>query len=218
MPPVGYGPVMAHPPRDTTEGLLAWLRDRGDCELEPGLTLDELTRAQRVLRLTMPPRWRAVLLRAHPVARTGSGARYPNWRSPDQPPTRDLVEAPERGVLFDVAENGFWWHGWGAAPADPDERLSLAEARLAEVPRLTPLVGHWYVGDSDDSPVFSIVQADLFVPALSLADLLDGRGQADVTESGYPIGTVPFWSELHAYSQLGHHAEQRFKQLGTGGL
>jgi hypothetical protein len=98
------------------------------------------------------------------------------------------------------------------------ERLAAARRRLAEVPRLTPLWGHTYVGPGDASPVFSIVQADLYVPALSLADLPAGRGQDAVPAERWPIGSVPFWSELHAYAQLGHLPALPFGALAEGGL
>ncbi|MBV9315565.1 MAG: hypothetical protein JO100_17950 [Pseudonocardia sp.] len=205
--------------RDITEGLLEWLRRRNDCQLDPGLTQDELDHAQRVLGLTVPPQWRAVLRQAHPVMKRGAGVRYPDWRSPEDPATRALVAAPVEGVLFDVAENGFWWYGWGPVPDTAERRLELARDRLAALPRLTPLMGHCYVADSDDSPVFSIVQGDLYVPALTLADLPAGRGQDGISEDEYPIGSVPFWSELHAYSQLGHseRGQARFGMLARGG-
>jgi hypothetical protein len=64
--------------------------------------------------------------------------------------------------------------------------------------------------------VFSIVQADLYVPAMTLPDLITGRSQDSVDSMEYPIGDVPFWSELHAYSQLGHMSA--FGELADGGL
>jgi hypothetical protein len=101
-------------------------------------------------------------------------------------------------------------------------------------------VDHLYVGADDDSPVFSIVQGDLHIPALSLAELAELAGtsgaggellgaaaDADAAEAvvgqdavpaeDYPIGAVPFWSELHAYSQFGHD-DERFAGLARGGL
>ncbi|MCI2423244.1 hypothetical protein MOQ72_38075 [Saccharopolyspora sp. K220] len=206
------------PVRNVVAELLDWLRELPDCVLGPGLSAAELDRAEGAVGVTIPPLWRAVLARACPVARAGSGAHYPDWRLIDEPAVRALVDAPVRGLLFDVEHNDFWWHAWGAAPEPMAERLSLARRRLAEVPRLTPLRHHWYVGPEDDSPVFSIVQADLYVPALSLADLPTGRSQRAVPTRQWPIGSVPFWSELHAYAQLGHHPELGFAQLGRGGL
>jgi hypothetical protein len=213
---VGYRPVVAGE-QDVTEGLLSWLRRRGDCDLRPGLTTAELEHAEEVLRLTVPPLWRSVLTRALPLSPAGSLARYPDWRAPAAAGTRERVEAPVEGVLFDVIENGFWWHAWGPTPEDADAREALARRRLAAAPRLVPLFGHLYVAPDDESPVFSVSQANLFVPALSLADLPSGRGQGEVPESDWPIGSVPFWSELHAYSQLGHDECAGFGRLARGG-
>lgn len=202
---------------DVVAELLDWLGTRTDCELAPGLDEAELDRAEQVFGISMPPLWRAVLARGHPVPRLDTRRAYPDWRLGDELATRALVRRPMDGVLFDVEQNGFWWHDWGPAPESVNERLALARRQLARVPRLTPLMGHWYVGSEDDSPVFSIVQTDLYVPASTLADLPAGRGQAGVPPEEYPIGTVPFWSELHAYSALGHHADLPFARLAEGG-
>jgi hypothetical protein len=209
---------MASPLSDVTR-LVGWLRTpNADCELTPGLGSDELDAAERAFGITMPPLWRAVLSRVCPVSRAGGGRRYPDWRRGDDPAVREMVDAPVGGLLFDVEHNGFWWRAWGPAPAAMPERLAAARRRLAEVPRLTPLWGHTYVGPGDASPVFSIVQADLYVPALSLADLPAGRGQDAVPAERWPIGSVPFWSELHAYAQLGHLPALPFGALAEGGL
>lgn len=215
---VGYRPDMARTDPELVAELVEWLREQPNGTLTPGLTEAELVRAERAYGLSMPPLWRAVLGRTCPISRPGGPTAYPDWRREDDPGTRELVERPVRGLLFDVEENGFWWHGWGGAPKRAAQRVALARRRLAEVPRLTPLVGHLYVGPDDESPVFSIVQADLYVRALSLADLRAGRDQRAVPAERYPIGSVPFWSELHAYSQLGHDEGSPFAELATGGL
>lgn len=198
--------------------LVSWLGGRPDCRLEPGLSEAELDTAESIFGLHMPPLWRAVLTRAYPRPAEETTRTYPDWRLGDPEGTRALVEAPVRGLLFDVEHNGFWWRAWGDRPDSVADRVGLARARLAQAPVLTPLGGHAYVGPSDDSPVFSIVQADLFIPARSLADLPGGTGQRDVPEDEWPIGSVPFWSELHAYAQLGHHRDSRFAGLASGGL
>ena len=177
--------------------------------------------------LTFSPLWQSVLMLVHPAPRyvapqpwhrgANSGARYPDWRLRDPEATRRLIDAPVAGLLFDVEENDFWWNAWGPPPATNAQRLQVASRELANVPRLTPLWGHWYIADSDDSPVFSIVQADLYIPAVTLAGLPTGQSQDSVPAHEYPIGAVPFWSDLHAYSQLGHE-HGPFGSLGTGGL
>jgi hypothetical protein len=197
----------------TAEKLVRWLERAGDCELEAGLTTAEIARAERLFGLEMPPLWRRVLGLAHPVSlpkppRNADGvlnwAEYPDWRLRDEAGTARLVGRPVDGVLFDVEHNGFWWPAWGTAPADRLGRLAVARQRLAEVPTLTPLRVNWYVGSTDDSPVFSIHQTDLYGPALSLADILTGRTQDAVPADRWPLGRVPFWSELLTWSQIGH--------------
>lgn len=64
--------------------------------------------------------------------------------------------------------------------------------------------------------MYSIVQADLYVPYPTISDLPTGRNQDAVPLVDWPIGNVPFWSDLHAYSQLGHQGP--FADLRSGGL
>jgi hypothetical protein len=97
-----------------------------------------------------------------------------------------------------------------------EARLARASEELARVPSLTPLWSHLYTHESDGAPVFSIVQADLYVPYLSVADLLTGRSEDPLGVEEYPIGQVPFWSELHAWSQWG--AGGPFESFARGGL
>lgn len=203
----------------------AWLRSQDDCVLEDGVTPAELARAETVFGIRFPPLWRQVLARVHPVGlpkppRAQHGVlrwtAWPDWRLRDEPATRALIDAPVRGLWFDVEHNDFWWTDWGTRPDTTAARLAVATERLAEVPRLVPLRGHMYVADTDDSPVFDIVQADLYVPALTVADLATGRDQDQLPLQDWPVGAVPFWSELHAYSQLGPQGP--FAHLGTGGL
>jgi hypothetical protein len=212
-------------PDPAVSALVAWLRARRDCEFEDGLDEDETDRAEQHFAIRFPPLWRAVLGLVHPIPqpvreRDEHGIQrwpaYPDWRLRDPAGTRTLVDAPVTGLLFDVEHNDFWWHDWGARPEQLPARLAVAAGQLAAVPRLVPLAGHLYVAGTDDSPVFSIVQADLYLPAVTLADLPAGRGQDIVPEEDWPIGAVPFWSELHAYSQLG--GQGRFAHLGDDGL
>ena len=83
---------------------------------------------------------------------------------------------------------------------------------MARVLRLIPLIGHLYVAASDDSPVFSIIQTRVGLFAVSLAEVGDDEARtAAVRSAAWPVGTVPFWSDLCAYanhrdtgSPLGH--------------
>jgi hypothetical protein len=111
-------------------------------------------------------------------------------------------------VLFDVERNGFWWRAWGDPPEDNKDRTEKARSELVQVPTLTPLWDHRYAGSTNDSPVLSIVQTDLYIPALTLRGMVSGSAQTadDLSPEQYPIGDVPFWSLLHAYSAMGHEA------------
>jgi hypothetical protein len=196
--------------------LVKWLRSQKDCSLEEGLTYQELTAAQDRFRVRFHPIWAAVLATVHPVSlpkppRDKDGVlrwtRYPDWRGRDLDGTFASIEWPIEGLLFDVEHNGFWWRAWGDRPDPLEDALDLARQKLDGVPRLTPLRGHLYLHDTRDSPVFSIYQADLFVPAVALSDLPDGRSGEGIPVTEYPLGNVPFWSDLHAWAQIGHFTE-----------
>jgi hypothetical protein len=180
---------------DGAEALLGWAHRQG-AVIGAGLDDDELAAAEAAYGVTFPPLWRRTLALGLPA-----GERWPRWRDLDDDTTCAQVGWPVRGVLFDVEGNDFWWPGWGVRPDTPDERLAVARAELATVPRLAPLHGHRYVGPGDDTPVFSIWQTDLYVPALTLATLPTGPDEEHLPRSAYPIGDVPFWSALHAWSQ-----------------
>lgn len=194
----------------------AKLRARPDCRSEPGLTADEIRRAEDHFQLAMAPLWREVLSFVHPVElpeppRGADGirrwkTRFPDWRLRDIPATQSLISRPVEGVLFDVEQSGFWWRAWGDAPEDIGERIKKARSELVRIPKLTPLWGNLYAANTDDSPVFSIVQTILYIPALTLAGMVRETAQTedDLPVERFPIGDIPFWSLLHAYSQTGH--------------
>ena len=198
---------------DPARRLASWIGRTQDCVIEDGLSPTELDRAEQWLGLAFPSLWREVLAIVHPVAvprppRGPDGVlrwtRFPDWRLRDEEMTNFVVELPIDGLLFDVESNGFWWTAWGEAPREVAARVELAGRMLVQVPKLIPIWGHRYVSDVPGAPVFSIVQSDLYVPALTLEDMATGRSQDGLPVEGYPIGDVPFWSLLHGWSQVGH--------------
>lgn len=181
------------------------LRSRDDCVCEPGLSDVELDAAQARVSMRFAPLWCAVLREVHPVVvPTGQRdrhpstrwTRFPDWRLRDVAALIDLVAAPLEGLLFDVENNGFWWHEWGEPPDHGSERLAIARSRAMSIPLLMPLWDHWYVAGDDLSPVFNIVRTDIYTPAASLASLVLG-------EDLRAPHSVPFWSDLHRASKPG---------------
>lgn len=204
---------IGHAPRDCSDELVAWVRSLDDCVVESGLSDSELADAEKEFGLSFPELWKRVLRKVHPVSvskppRDEDGilrwVQYPDWRLRNTEATHELVDRPSEGILFDVEHAGFWWRAWGGKPQRMDQRLEAARRQLAEVPRLTPIRGHWYVAEASDSPVLSIVQTDLWSPAVTLCDLSIERDETDVPTEEYPLGSIPFWSQLHAWSQIGH--------------
>jgi hypothetical protein len=202
------------------DDLVGWLQRQPNTRLEDGLTAQELDQAALLLRVEFPPLWRQVLSRVLPtdgVPRPQGLPKYPDWRLRDFEHVQASIDRPVDGLIFDVENNAFWWAAWGPRPDSKESRSEVARKYLATVPRLIPIIGHRYVANTPASPVFSIVQADLYVPAVTLHDLATGRDQDSLPDRDWPIGDVPFWSDLHAWSQTGHY-DQRFQGFGQAGL
>lgn len=186
----------------------------------------ELCRAEETFGLVFPRLLRDVLGLVHPVPRPvfpqpglhQASSRVPDWRLRDVDRTRTLIGIPADGVLFDVEENDFWWNAWGPRPDAIAERIAAAARELARVPLLVPLGGHLYVAAVDDSPVFSLVQTRVGLYAVSFADLGDDTARtAALRSTAWPVGTVPFWSELCAYANH-RETDSRLGRLGAGGF
>ena len=168
------------------------LATSGRFPLSPGLTGAEFARIEDEFGFRFAADHREFLAAALP-----SGRGWPDWRSADREPLRDRLAAPVEGVLFDVAQNDFWYEGWGPRPPAPDEAVAVAHRYLMTVPRMIPLYAHRYLPAAlAGHPVLSIYQTDIVCYGSNLGDWLHREfalGQPD------PIGdrpTVPFWRDL----------------------
>jgi len=153
--------------------------------VDPGLTGAEL----RSLGIAFNPDHRTLLTCGVPV-----GTGWPDWRSPS---VRSLLDAPVEGVLFDVDENAFWLPSWGIRPTAPYRALEVARQALATAPALIPVYKHRYAPalPAPDLPVFSVVQTDVVVYGVDLADYLHAEFGVGSPSSRKPA-RVPFWSSL----------------------
>ena len=139
------------------------MRRLSDCRLEPGLSPDELATAAQAFGVSFPPLWAAVLLDVHPVALPV--------------PPRD----PD-GVLR-------WtrYPDWRCREPERTRRM-VQQGTAPGLPPLVPLRGHWYAGWADGHPVLSIVGADVWTVAPTLAALL---GAEPVEPVDLPYWTSP---------------------------
>jgi hypothetical protein len=163
----------------------------GRFPIAPGLTETELAGIETEFRFRFAPDHREFLAAGLPT-----GVGWPDWRAADRAALRAALLAPVEGVLFDVAENDFWYEGWGPAFGD---RVSTARAGLMIAPRMIPLYAHRYLPAAiAGHPVLSIYQTDVIGYGADLTDWLHrefGIG-APATHRSRP--TVPFWSALVA--------------------
>ncbi|MEU4557030.1 hypothetical protein AB0F72_01475 [Actinoplanes sp. NPDC023936] len=161
----------------------------GRFTIAPGLSETEASDIEREFGFTFAPDHREFLAAGVPT-----GVGWPDWRSPDRAGLRAALAAPVEGVLFDVAENDFWYEGWGPAFGD---RLATARAGLLIAPRMIPLYAHRYLpAGIAGHPVLSIYQTDVIVYGADLCDWLNREFAIGEPAGRQARSTVPFWSAL----------------------
>lgn len=164
--------------------------------LEPGMSTDELDAVERRFAFRFAADHRALLAAALPV-----GDKFPDWRGGSKLDLLRQLRRPERGVLFDVEHNDFWYDGWPSRPDDREEALRIAGRELQRVPPMVPLYSHRYlpgIGGPAGHPVLSIHQTDIISYGADLPTYLRhefaGMAHAEAVRGASP--TVPFWSDL----------------------
>ncbi|GLY05606.1 MULTISPECIES: SMI1/KNR4 family protein [Actinoplanes] len=161
----------------------------GRVPIAPGLSGDEITGIESEFGFTFAPDHREFLAAGLPT-----GVGWPDWRSPDRTALRLALTAPVEGVLFDVAENDFWYDGWGAPFGD---RVGTARAALMIAPRMIPLYAHRYLpAVIPGHPVLSIYQTDVIGYGADLPDWLHREFGIGSPAAHRSRPTVPFWSAL----------------------
>lgn len=164
----------------------------GRFPVSPGLTDAELAAIEREFGFTFAADHRAFLAAGLP-----SGRGWPDWRGPDRAALRDSLAGPVEGVLFDVAQNDFWYAGWGRRPDAADDAVVVARTYLLTVPRMVPVFGHRYLpAGITGHPVLSMYQTDIIYYGADLTGWLHrefGLGTPGVADAR---ATVPFWRDL----------------------
>ena len=164
----------------------------GRFPVTPGLTGAELTAIEQEFGFTFAADHRAFLAAGLP-----SGRGWPDWRGPDRAALRERLAAPVEGVLFDVAENDFWYGGWGARPGPALEAVAVARKYLLTVPRMVPVFGHRYLpAGIADHPVLSMYQTDIIYYGNDLTDWLHREFGLGAPSATIGRATVPFWRDL----------------------
>jgi hypothetical protein len=180
----------------TDEGTAAAdvLASYGRFPVRPGLTEPELAGVEQEFGFSFADDHRAFLAAGLPY-----GRGWPDWRDGDRAGLRDRLAAPVEGVLFDVAENDFWYEGWGSRPPSTGEAVTVARGFLLTAPRLVPVYAHRYLPagrGTSGHPVLSVMQTDVIAYGSDLADYLrrefGGGGAGPVRARA----TVAFWKDL----------------------
>jgi hypothetical protein len=123
-------------------------------EFERGLTDAEVEAAEARYEFRFPPDLRAFLQAGLP-----QGDRFPNWRSGDEAKLRAWLDLPRRGILLDIAHNGFWLDEWGPQTASLGEAQRVASKLVAAAPKLIPVYIHRMMPSEPHlpgNPVFSV--------------------------------------------------------------
>jgi len=171
------------------------LREAG-VTIAPGLTPAEAERAEAEIGAKFPPDLRVLLSEGLPL-----GKSFPTWREPTSEVIRGQLDWPFEGIAFDITHNVFWLDTWGVRPPELNDALEIARAKVAEAPRLIPIVGHRYIPaepDAEGNPVFSVYQTDIIYYGDDLATYLRCEFQRlsykDAVHDG--LRRIRFWSDL----------------------
>jgi len=164
----------------------------GRFAMSPGLTGAELAAIEGEFGFRFADDQRAFLAAGLP-----SGRGWPDWRGADRDALRERLAAPVEGVLFDVAQNDFWYEGWGPRPGAVEDAVAVARRYLMTVPRMIPLYAHRYLpAGIADHPVLSMYQTDIACYGNDLDDWLHREFGLGAGAPGERRATVPFWRDL----------------------
>ncbi|MEU8236487.1 hypothetical protein AB0C12_43440 [Actinoplanes sp. NPDC048967] len=170
----------------------AVLAASGRFPVRPGLTESELTGVEQEFGFSFADDHRAFLAAGLPY-----GRGWPDWRDGDRAQLREKLAMPVEGVLFDVAENGFWYEGWGPQPAENADAVTVARRFLMTVPRLVPVYSHRYLPagrGTSGHPVLSVMQTDIISYGADLTTYIRHEFGGEPLQAGRP--TVAFWRDL----------------------
>jgi hypothetical protein len=168
------------------------LASYGRFPVRPGLTEPELAGIEQEFGFSFADDHRAFLAAGLPF-----GRGWPDWRDGDREQLRERLAMPVEGVLFDVAENGFWYEGWGPQPADVTDAVAVARRLLMTVPRLIPVYSHRYLPagrGTSGHPVLSVMQTDIVSYGAGLGAYVRHEFGGETLAPGR--ATVAFWRDL----------------------
>ncbi|GAA3346488.1 hypothetical protein GCM10020358_57680 [Amorphoplanes nipponensis] len=164
----------------------------GRFPIRPGLTEAEFAAVEQEFGFSFADDHRAFLAVGLPF-----GRGWPDWRDGDRAQLREKLAMPVEGVLFDVAENGFWYEGWGPQPAETADAVTVARRLLMTVPRLVPVYAHRYLPagrGTSGHPVLSVMQTDIISYGADLRSYVRHEFGGEPLTPGRP--TVAFWRDL----------------------
>jgi len=169
------------------------LASYGRFSVRPGLTDHEFAVVEKEFGFSFADDHRAFLAAGLPV-----GRGWPDWRDGDRDQLREKLAMPVEGVLFDVAENGFWYEGWGPEPGEIDESMTIARRLLMTVPRLVPVYSHRYLPaghGTSGHPVLSVMQTDIISYGADLLSFVRREFGGDASAGAARV-TVAFWRDV----------------------
>jgi hypothetical protein len=168
--------------------------DSGRFPVRSGLSDAELEAVEAEFGFSFADDHRAFLAAGLP-----HGRGWPDWRDGDRAELRERLAWPVEGVLFDVAQNDFWYAGWGPRPGDDAAALAAARTGLVTAPRLVPVYSHRFLPagrGASGHPVLSVMQTDIVCYGADLLDYLRAELASVRPSIDACRPTVDFWSRL----------------------
>lgn len=183
--------------RNSTEEIIAILHT-SQINLGKGMADSEIERAEKCYSIHFPPDLRELLQTALPIS-----PRFYNWRDfsdENQKYIYHALDAPYRGICFDIEYNEFWLDELGAKPMDFSEQCITLKEYMKNVPKLIPIYAHRFIPEMPckrDNPVFSVHQTDIIYYGKNLLDYFKHEFRISSYDYTTPTNkTIPFWTQF----------------------
>lgn len=175
--------------------------ENSNIKLNPGMTEDEIEKAEKYYNITFPKDLRDLLLNFLPV-----GESFYNWNDYSEDNTKKIkkmIEDPICGIIYDIENNNFWMDIFGKCPDKIEDRVNkfIEYKDKGFIPKLIPIYSHRYVVSDRDInyPIISVYQTDIIYYGINILDYFEREFDKNKkwTDKDYiEINRIQFWSDI----------------------
>ena len=187
---------------DQIQNIISKLTEKG-IQFDVGLNEVEVSQVEARFSFKFPPDLKSFLQSALPIT-----PKFVNWRlalksKAEEDITRQRLNWPLEGMLFDIEHANFWVSSWGERPENLKERVLVAKKYFETYPKLIPIYSHRFIPcrpHEIDNPIFSVYQMDIIYYGIDLDHYF--ANEFGYTKSGryelaeFPAKKIEFWSRV----------------------